>query len=193
MDGPRVLLIGLMATGKTTVGRLLATRLSAPYLDNDELVRLATGTALEELRLRQGEAGLRIAETQALIAALELPAPAVAGVAAGVVLDPENRSRLAATDATVVWLRALPETLARRVGSGGDRPWLRPDPQAVFERMMQERKAAYEQISDLIVDVDERTPAEIVDVIVDYLESKSEFKSESKSVDRTRQVPGEDE
>jgi len=185
MDGPRVLLLGLMATGKTTVGRLLATRLSANYLDNDELVRLATGTALEELRLRQGEPGLRIAESQALTAALELPAPAVAGVAAGVVLDPENRKRLVATDATVVWLRARPETLARRVGSGGDRPWLRPDPQTVFERMMQERKAAYEQISDLTVDVDERTPAQIVDVIVNYLESKS--------VHPTRQVPGQDE
>src|SRR6185312_11188347 len=94
----KVLLIGLMAVGKSTVGNLLAARLNARYLDNDELVRLATGTALEELRQREGVAGLRKAESQALTAALELPSPAVAGVAAGVVLDPVDRDRLAVTD-----------------------------------------------------------------------------------------------
>jgi shikimate kinase len=164
-----VLLLGLMATGKTTVGRLLAARLSARYLDNDELVRLATGTALEELRRRAGEAGLRAAESQALTAALELPAPSVAGVAAGVVLDPEDRRRLADTGATVVWLRARPETLAARVAGGGDRPWLRPDPVAAFSRMVQERYATYESLSDLIVDVDERSPEQIVERIVEQL------------------------
>ncbi len=167
--GPRVLLLGLMATGKSTVGRVLADRLGARYLDNDELVRLATGSALEELRRREGEAGLRAAESAALTAALELPAPAVAGVAAGVVLDPVDRERLAATDAAVVWLRAQPETLARRVAGGGDRPWLRPDPLAAFTRMVRDRYATYEALSDLTVDVDQRTPGQIADVIVDYL------------------------
>lgn len=163
-------MLGLMATGKTTVGRLLAERLSARYLDNDELVRLATGTALEELRRQEGEAGLRTAESQALTAALQLPAPAVAGVAAGVVLDPVDRDRLATTDATVVWLRARPETLARRVAGGGDRPWLRPNPLAAYQRMVRERYAVYEAICDLTVDVDDRTPEQVVDAIMVYLQ-----------------------
>lgn len=173
MDSPRVLLIGLMAVGKSTVGNLLAARLDARYLDNDELVRIATGTALEELRQRDGEVGLRRAESMALTAALELPAPAVAGVAAGVVLDPADRDRLAATDATVVWLRARPETLARRVPAGGDRPWIKLAPLEVFQSMALERYPSYEALSDLTVDVDERTPEEIVDVIVEYLAQKA--------------------
>lgn len=173
MDGQKVLLIGLMGTGKTTVGELLAPRLSARYLDNDELVLIAAGSALEDLRRRAGEAGLRAAESQALTEALDIPAPAVAGVAAGVVRNPADVARLETTDATVVWLRARPETLARRVGGGGDRPWLSPDPLAVFQRMSRERNAAYEEISDLIVDVDERAPEEIVDVIVAYLDQKA--------------------
>jgi shikimate kinase len=185
VDGAKVLLIGLMATGKTTVGRLLASRLSARYLDNDELVLIATGSALEDLRRRQGEAGLRAAESQALTGALEIPAPVVAGVAAGVVRNPADIARLESADATVVWLRARPQTLADRVGSGGGRPWLRPDPLSVFERMARERYAAYEEISDLIVDVDELTPPQIVDLIVDYLGSEG--------VDRPGQVAGEDE
>jgi shikimate kinase len=185
VDGHKVLLIGLMGTGKTTVGRLLAQRLSERYLDNDELVLIAAGAALEDLRRKQGEAGLRAAESQALTEALRMSEPVVAGVAAGVVQNPADIARLQAADATVVWLRARPETLARRVGSGGDRPWLRPDPLAVFQGLAQERNAAYEQVSDLIVDVDERTPAQIVDVIVDHLASKG--------VDRPGQVTGEDE
>jgi shikimate kinase len=171
MDSLKVLLIGLMGTGKTTVGHLLAARLSVRYLDNDELVLLAAGSALDELRRREGEAGLRAAESEALTEALDTPAPAVAGVAAGVVLDPIERARLAATDATVVWLRARPETLARRVAGGGDRPWLHPDALAAFQRMEHERYATYETLSDLIVDVDDRTPDQIVEVIVEYLET----------------------
>src|SRR5690348_11490036 len=128
MDGQKVLLIGLMGTGKTTVGRLLATRLSARYLDNDELVLIAAGSALEDLRRNKGEAGLREAESEALTEALDLPAPLVAGVAAGVVQSRADVARLEKADATLVWLRARPETLAARVGSGGDRPWLRPNP-----------------------------------------------------------------
>lgn len=170
MDGQKVLLIGLMGTGKTTVGRLLAARMAARYLDNDELVLIAAGSALEELRRREGEAGLRAAESEALTEALDVPAPVVAGVAAGVVRNPADRARLAATDATVVWLRARPETLARRVAGGGDRPWLRPDPLAVFQRMAQERYDQYEAISDLIVDVDDRIPEQVVDAIVAYLQ-----------------------
>ena len=173
MNRHKVLLIGLMAVGKSTVGNLLAARLNARYLDNDELVRLATGTAPEELRQREGVAGLRKAESQALTAALELPSPAVAGVAAGVVLDPVDRDRLAVTDATVVWLRARPETLARRVPAGGDRPWIRLAPLEVFQRMAEERYPSYEALSDLTVDVDERTPEQIVGLIVDYLGQKA--------------------
>jgi shikimate kinase len=170
MDGQKVLLIGLMGTGKTTVGRLLAARVAARYLDNDELVLIAAGSALEDLRKKEGEAGLRAAESEALTEALDIPAPVVAGVAAGVVLNAGDRARLQATDATVVWLRARPETLARRVAGGGDRPWLRPDPLAAFERMALERYDQYEQISDLIVDVDDRTPEQVVDAIVAYLQ-----------------------
>ena len=173
MNTSKVLLIGLMAVGKSTVGKLLAAHLHARYLDNDELVRLATGTALDDLRQREGEAGLRKAESLALTAALELPPPAVAGVAAGVVLDPRDRDRLAATDATVVWLRARPETLARRVPAGGDRPWITLAPLPVFQQMARERYPSYEGLADLTVDVDERTPEQIVEVIVDYLDQKA--------------------
>ena len=151
----RIVLIGLMATGKSTIGRLLADRLGWTYLDNDELVRRAAGTALENLRRQVGGAGLHAAETAALQEALTAPGPVVAGAAASVVTSEENRTRLRDSDAYVVWLRARPETLARRVGDETDRPWLRPDPLRALSAMAAERDPLYAAVSDLVVDVDD--------------------------------------
>ena len=158
----RILLIGLMATGKSTIGRALAERLGWTYLDNDELVRAAAGTALEDLRRKVGGAGLHAAEAAALRTALAAPPPVVAGVAASVVLEKENRAALRGADAYVVWLRARPATLAARVGDKSDRPWLRPDPLRALSAMAAERDPLYAEVSDLVVDVDDSPAAEAV-------------------------------
>lgn len=157
----RVLLVGLMAVGKSTVGRLLAGRLDARYLDNDDLVAAAAGANMQTLLAREGVAALRASESGALGVALVAGAPVVAGIAAGVVDDPADRARLTAADATVVWLRATPATLAARVAGStpaagaGERPWLRPDPLAAFTRMQAERGPFYAEVADLVRDVDD--------------------------------------
>jgi shikimate kinase len=150
----RVLLVGLMATGKTAVGTALADQLGWRYLDNDTLVAAAAGAALDPLVRARGVTALRVAEAAALDAVLAEEPPLVAGVAAGVVEDPTGRRRLADADATVVWLRARPETLAARVGAGGSRPWLRPDPLTAFTLMATRRADSYAAVADLVVDVD---------------------------------------
>lgn len=164
-----VLLVGLMAVGKTTVGVPLGAALGCPYLDNDELVRRATGAALEELKQEVGGDGLHEAEVAALQEALRTTPPFVAAIAAWVVVRPEQRRRLIESGAYVVWLRATPETLARRVGTGGDRPWLRPDPLTVLRQMAAERSAFYAEVADLVVDVDHEDAGQVVGEIVDGL------------------------
>lgn len=161
-----MLLVGLMATGKSTVGRLVADRLGCDYVDNDALVDAAVGALLAPLLAERGTAALRSAESAAMRLALGYPAPMVAGIAAGVVEDATNRRLLAGVDALVVWLRARPETLAARVGDGGDRPWLWPDPLAAFTRMAVGRAAWYDEVSDLVVDVDDAEPERLADRIV---------------------------
>jgi shikimate kinase len=168
-----VLLVGLMAVGKSTIGRELAGRLGYRYLDNDDLVAAAAGTSLAALLHRDGTGGLRRAESAALTVALSLPPAVVAGVAAGVVDEPADRARLVAAAAVVVWLRARPATLAARVGDGGGRPWLRPDPLAAFERMATARAARYAEVADLVVDVDDLQPAAAADVIVRFVRAGS--------------------
>ena len=155
----RVLLVGMMGSGKTTVGRSLATMLGWRYVDNDEQLRVVTGADTRTVQEREGEAALRRAESAALAIALTSAGPLVASVAAGVVLDPLDRARLRG-GGFVVWLRARIETLAGRV-AGTDRPWLGDDPGAALSRLYAGRAALYAAVADLVVDVD-ALPAQLV-------------------------------
>ena len=130
----RIVLVGMMGSGKSSVGRALAARTGWPFHDNDALLEGGTGRTARELAER-GEAVLRDAESAALRAALEAPGPAIAAVAAGVVMNPGNRALLAAAP-NVVWLRATPATLRERLRSTDDdhRPWLDADPDAWLGR-----------------------------------------------------------
>jgi shikimate kinase len=152
MPTDRVLLIGMMGAGKTTVGEALATRLGWPYLDNDVLLERVTGKDTRRLQEEDGEQALRRAESLSLTIALTEPGPLVASVAGGVVMRPLDRDRLR-SGGFVVWLRATVDTLTRRV-EGTDRPWLGGDPRATMTRLYAGRADLYESVASLVVDVD---------------------------------------
>jgi shikimate kinase len=172
----RVLLVGMMGAGKTTVGELFARRLGWRYVDSDDEVEALTGRSVKELFSAGGEQAFRPLESHALAAALEDDEPAVVSVAGGAVLDPANRALLRRAG-TVVWLRARPETLLRRVradmaaparvGSGADdhRPLLVSDPEGALVRLDRERRRLYQEIADVIVDVDDLDPAGVADEV----------------------------
>ena len=90
----RLLLVGMMGAGKTTVGRLLAAELGWPYADSDEAVEAATGRSVAELFEEGGEPSFRAAESAALSQALAGDGPGVVSVAGGAVLDPANRAEV---------------------------------------------------------------------------------------------------
>ncbi|HEX7223502.1 MAG TPA: shikimate kinase [Candidatus Limnocylindrales bacterium] len=166
----RVFLLGLMGSGKTTVGRELAARTGWPYLDNDDLVRRSTGREPAEIEATDGEDGLHAAEADAFELALRLEPPAIVGVAAGVIDEADKRPRLSASG-HVVWLRARPETLLQRVGSGAGRRAEATDPEWVSRRA-EERAPLFEATATQIVDVDEMRPADIADRILDRLRAR---------------------
>jgi shikimate kinase len=166
---PRVLLIGMMGAGKTTVGRELSAQTGWPYVDNDDVLRRQTGREPAEIRATEGEDVLHLAESDALDEALGLEPPKIIGVAAAAVLDPAAREALR-EGGHVVWLRARPETLSERIASGTGRRGEANDPDWLRKRA-REREMLYASVASQIVDVDDRTPAEIAGEILEGLEA----------------------
>ena len=82
----RILLIGMMGVGKSTVGRALASRLGWIYLDSDEQVLVATGRSVKEISLEDGPETLHAFEDEALVTALQSPTSVVIAVAGGALL-----------------------------------------------------------------------------------------------------------
>jgi 3-dehydroquinate synthase len=114
-------LVGMMGAGKSAVGRALARRLGRPFYDADAEVEARSGLRVAELFAREGEAGFRRREREAIEALAGRPA--VVALGGGAVSQPGARERLAASG-RLVWLRARPETLLERVGEAAERPLL---------------------------------------------------------------------
>jgi shikimate kinase len=152
-----LILIGMMGAGKTSVGARCAQLLDRPFVDVDELVEATSGRTVAEIFAEDGERAFRSLESAALRDACAAPAPVVIAVGGGAMEDPENR-RLATQGGTVVWLRAEPEELARRVGGDGrvTRPKLMGTgaPVEVLERLLALRSGAYESLADVTVSTD---------------------------------------
>ena len=160
-----LVLIGMMGSGKTTVGRRVAARLGRRLYDSDAEVEARTGRTVREIFENDGEAAFRVEEARALADALADPEPVVVAAAGGVVLDPRNRERLRQAG-TVVWLDARPDALARRVSTGAHRPLLGDDPLTALRRLDSERRPLYGEVADHVVPVEDRP---LDDVVADVL------------------------
>ena len=157
-------LIGMMGSGKSVVGPLVAYRLAGTFVDTDAVVVSNTGVGIDELWERDGETAFRRLETAAVADVADGPS-AVVATGGGAVIDPVNVTIMAASGA-VVWLRATPETLSRRVGDGSGRPLLAGNvPVDRLRSILEERSAAYEAAADLIVDTDDLAAEEIAEAI----------------------------
>lgn len=154
-----IVLVGFMGAGKSTVGRLLATRLGLPFTDVDEVVERTAGMSIAALWERFGEAGFRERERSAGLAALGGPDGVVA-LGGGALGDPGVASALGG--ATVVHLDVSPEEALARVGDGAARPLLATTDPAV---LLQQRRPGYAAAAGVTVTTDGRAPEEVADEI----------------------------
>lgn len=166
-----IVLVGLMATGKSSVGRRVASRLERPLFDSDSQVEARTGRSVRDIWQSDGEAAFRQLETDALRDACDRTEPSVIAGAGGVVLAEANRIRLRADDVRVVWLRARADTLVDRVqrSKSTHRPLLDGDPTGTLERMTAERTPLYTEVADHIVDVDDLSLDQVATLVVDQV------------------------
>ncbi len=143
-----VVLVGLSGSGKTAVGRRLAARHGAKFIDLDELIERQVGESIPKIFARDGEAGFRRHEREAVLSlGAADPDPALRRVIAtggGAVIDPRNRWLLY-RDRFPVWLDGSPEVLASRLGrSSNVRPLVAgTDALATLRRLGSDRRRFY--------------------------------------------------
>ena len=155
---PRVVLVGPMGAGKTTVGQLLATRWGVQVRDTDADIVAAQGKEISEIFVDDGEAAFRAPERDAVARALA-EHDGVLSLGGGAVLDEGTRDLLAGH--TVVFLRVGLTDAVKRVGLGTSRPLLLGNVRGRIKTLLDERTPVYESVATHTVDTDGRTPDEV--------------------------------
>jgi shikimate kinase len=163
---PRVVLVGPMGAGKTTVGRVLAERWGLAVRDTDADVEAVAGKSVQDIFVDDGEAAFRALEKDAVARALT-EHDGVLSLGGGAVLDPDTRALLAGQP--VVFLRVGLADASRRIGLGQGRPMLLGNVRSRIKALLDERAPVYEAVATLVVDTDGRTPAEVAAEIEEKL------------------------
>ncbi|MDR3352865.1 MAG: shikimate kinase [Zoogloeaceae bacterium] len=159
-----IYLIGLMGSGKTTIGRHIARRLGRAFLDSDHEIETRTGVRIPTIFEIEGEAGFRRREAQ-VIAALAEEEDIVLATGGGVVLDPGNRALLRQRG-WIVYLNVPPEQLFVRTRLDRNRPLLQVEsPLRKLEELYALRDPLYREIAHFVVE-DVQPPASVVQLIL---------------------------
>ncbi|NBS00135.1 MAG: shikimate kinase [Actinobacteria bacterium] len=160
-----IVLIGLMGSGKTTVGRALAERLNLVFRDSDEAVEKTAKTSVREIFEIQGEDVFRKLESQALVDLCEESAIVLA-VAGGAIISQSNRALLQKNARCIVWLDAPTPTLISRTGRGKHRPLLDGDPVGSLNKMRLDREPLYQQLATHHLVTQSLSIVDVVDKII---------------------------
>ena len=165
---PGVVLVGFMGSGKSSVGRQLARRFGAPFVDVDERIESAAGCRIRDLFVREGEPAFREREKAALRDVLSVKGCVIA-TGGGAFYDEENRILLRSY-APVVYLEAAVETILERVAGDIGRPLLRGgDREEVVRELLSSRVHGY-RTADVTVRTDGRTVEEVAGQVADWID-----------------------
>jgi 3-dehydroquinate synthase len=165
-----VFLVGLMGSGKTTLGRQLARRLGKRFIDSDHAIEARTGATIPWIFEIEGEASFRRREAD-MIRELTSQRGIVLATGGGAVLDPANRACLAERG-TVIYLRASIGSILQRTAQDKNRPLLQTaDPRRKLEELLAQRDPLYREIADLVIDTGRPNVQSMVQTILDQLDA----------------------
>ncbi len=181
--GRCIVLIGMMGSGKSSVGLCLHRRTGLAVLETDEMVASNFGMSIPKIFAMHGERKFREAETEALRTVSQMKR-AVVTTGGGMVSRKENVEILKRLG-LIVWLDGNEETLFARASRRTDRPLLQGEnPRKTFSQIVRARRPLYAKIADIRIDTSELTSEEVAMAILIELKRvnrKAEFGAVIKS------------
>lgn len=167
LGGRSVALVGMMGSGKSSIGRRLALRLGIPFRDADAEIERAAGMSIPDIFSIRGEAEFRSGEARVILRLLE-NGPQVLATGGGAFMNSDTRAAVASKGISV-WLNAEFDVLMRRIRRRHDRPLLKTgDPAETVRKLIQERYPIY-ALADLTIESRDVPHEKIVDEIVSLL------------------------
>lgn len=164
---PSIILIGIMGSGKTTVGREISRNLGLPLIDTDAMIETRTGTTISDIFATRGEDHFRDLETELLRDLASRNAAQIIATGGGIVIRPENRELLRKLG-YVVWINADIDVLFDRVARYSHRPLLHtPNPKKTLQDLLELRSPWYQESAHLTIDTSNLTIQETVVGIVE--------------------------
>lgn len=168
----RVVLVGPMGAGKSTIGRMLAKELGYRFLDSDRIIEERCGANIPWIFDVEGEDGFRQRETAMLDELSEAPGTVLA-TGGGAVMRPENHPLLK-KDSVVVYLKTSIEQQVERTRKDRNRPLLQnDDPEAVLRRLFELRDPLYTSLADIVMFTDRKSPRLVVRQLVNRINPRT--------------------
>lgn len=161
-------LIGPMGSGKSTVGKQLASALGYDFFDSDKEIEHSTGVKISLIFELEGEAGFRKREHN-MIADLSTRSQITLATGGGSILDPENRKALQ-NNGFVIYLQASTSQIIKRTRRDSTRPLLQTEnPEERLNELMKIRAPLYESIADLVFNTDSHSVPEVAQQVLRYI------------------------
>jgi shikimate kinase len=161
---PRIILIGPMGAGKSTVGEILARDFSSQWRDTDQMITAQTTREISDIFTEDGEDSFRAIEKIILRTAL-LEDSTILSLGGGACMSADSQSAIRVSGSFIAYLKISLAEVSSRVGFNRDRPLLLGSPRAQWQALMNDRAPIYESLADLIVEVDGKSAPEIAQEI----------------------------
>lgn len=165
----KVVLIGFMGSGKTTVGRLLARALSVPHRELDDLVLQRSGhSSISSIFESSGESAFRLLEQQVCLECSDFSG--IVSTGGGVIETVESVEALAQGESIFVFLKTRFDTICERLSAVKDRPLFQKRNKA--KELYERREPIYPKYADIVIETDGLAPAELVEQIVRAMKAR---------------------
>ena len=171
----KIILVGMMGSGKSTIGKLLSNKLGYDFIDLDKIIEEKSGVKINTIFEIEGEEGFRDRELQVLSDSLERD-QVIISTGGGIVTNEKSRTQLIKHDALIIYLKANLQTLFNRLKNDHSRPILNvDDKEQVIERILEEREPYYQDLADMDIDTSHMKSIDVVKYIIKKMDAIWKF------------------